>query len=146
MQAMGVLAMVCVGGGMALGTVGMLSRSRGREAALAELLDLPYPPPEVPLAQLLEEHGTLVSNTIGLTTKVVEQMDPRGGLRLRLERAKVPLRPAEFVLVVAGCGVAAALLLAAVCDTWIVGLALMLALSRQLPKADIHVREGKWER
>ena len=42
----------------------------------------------------------LVENTIGLAGKVIEQMDPRGGLGHRLERARLPLRPGEYGLVI----------------------------------------------
>jgi len=123
-----VLAMVLVGSGLALGTTGLLATFRQKEDLLADILDLPYGERDIPVATALDQHGSLVENTIGLASKVIEQMDPRGGLRNRLERARLPLRPGEYVLVVCSLGLAAALALSAITGHWIVGLAVLLGL------------------
>jgi len=122
-----VLAMLCVGGGLALLATGTLARARSREMALADILDLPYGERDVPVAQVVEQHGTLVENTISLTGKMVEQVDPRGGLGNRLQRARLPIRTGEFVLIVAASALTVGLILAAVTAQWVVGLVALLA-------------------
>ncbi len=105
MDAMTVVAMVCVGGGMALLATGLVARATNRETALVDILDLPFGPKDQTLATLVDAHGTLVENTIGLAGRVIEQMDPRGGLRNRHRAgSEVPLRPVEFVVVAASVG------------------------------------------
>lgn len=127
MGATTLLAMLCIGGGLALGTTGLISRVRARESAFADILDLPYGDRDVPAAAVMDQHGTIIENTIGFAGKVVEQMDPRGGLGNRLQRARVPLRTGEFVIVTGAVGLTVGLILAALTGTWIVAIAVVLA-------------------
>jgi tight adherence protein B len=68
-----------------------------------------------------------VEGTIGLAGKMVSQFDEKGAMRAALERARIPMRPGEYVLVSGAGGVAVAALLLGLTGTWIfalVGLAL----------------------
>ena len=117
------LAMLLVGGGAALFMVGFLNRTYQREEQLADILDLPYGEQDVELDQVVEQHSSIVENTIGLAGKVIDQIDAKGSLLTRLEKARVPLRPGEFVIVVASTGIVMGSLVAAITSTWALGLA-----------------------
>lgn len=121
------LAMLLVGGGLACAVIGLLLRVQQREQSLAEILGLPYGDQDVALPLAVERHSSLVEDTIGLAGKVIESVDAKGALLQRLERAQVPVRPGEFVIAVAGFGVAAAAVVAAITDQWVVGLLALLA-------------------
>jgi tight adherence protein B len=127
MSASQVAAMVLVGGGLALVVTGLLSRSYERQQRLAELLDLPYGERDVDLPGAVEQHSALVESTIGVAGRLVEQVDAKGALLGRLEKARLPLRPGEFVLLTAGGAVALAAFLTVLTETWVFGLAGFLA-------------------
>jgi tight adherence protein B len=116
------LAMLLVGGGFGLLAVGLLARTYGREEQLAEILDLPYGEQDVDIAGVIEQHSPLVESTIGLAGKMVDSFDAKGTLLQRLERARIPLRPGEFVLVIASAGVVLGAFVAAITDKWVLGL------------------------
>lgn len=94
------LASVLVGGGLAFLAVGFLSRMYSREEQLADILDLPYGESDVPLGQVVEQHSTIVDNLSSVAGRVVDQLDERGSLVTKLEKARVPLRPGEYVVIV----------------------------------------------
>jgi tight adherence protein B len=100
-----VIAAFLVGGGLALLAMGMLSRVYEREEQLADILDLPYGEKDVDLPAVVEQHSSLVENTIGLASKMVDQLDAKHSLLAKLEAARVPMRPGEFVLFVVSGGV-----------------------------------------
>jgi tight adherence protein B len=112
-------AMVTVGLGLALIVGGYLTRVRSRSRQLAEILDLPYGERDVPVEALTENYSPLVESTIGLAGKAVTQFDTKGSLADSLERARVPLKPGEFVLVALAAGLALAAVLMAVLGVWI---------------------------
>jgi tight adherence protein B len=89
-------AMVLVGGGLALVVLGLLQR--------ADILDLPWGERDVDLSAAVEQHSSLVENTIGMAGKLIEQVDAKGSLLTLLERARLPVRPGEFVLFVVSGG------------------------------------------
>jgi tight adherence protein B len=97
------LAAVLVGAGLALLAVGFLSRVYIREERLADILDLPYGESDIALDDALEQHSTLVENLSGLAGKFVDQLDEKGSLLTKLEQARLPVRPGEFVVIVL-CG------------------------------------------
>jgi tight adherence protein B len=122
-----IFAMMAVGAGLALVVGGLLWRVRERETALAEILDLPFGERDVRPEALTENYSPLVEGTIGLAGKMVSQFDEKGAMRAALERARIPMRPGEYVLVSGAGGVAVAALLLGLTGTWIfalVGLAL----------------------
>lgn len=107
----GIFAMLFVGGGLALMVGGFLFRVREREKALAEILDLPFGERDVRPDTVQEAYSPLVEGTIGLAGKVVEQFDDKGDLRSALERARIPMRPGEYVITALGATLTIAALL-----------------------------------
>ncbi|WP_436795748.1 type II secretion system F family protein [Actinospongicola halichondriae] len=99
------LAVFMVGGGFALLSVGVLSRVYEREEELAKILDLPWGEQDVDIADVAERHSQLVENTIGVAGKVIDSIDAKGSLLTKLEKARVPIRPGEFVVLVGAVGV-----------------------------------------
>jgi tight adherence protein B len=116
-----IVAMVGVGLGLAALVVGFLTRIYDREERLADILDLPYGEHDVDLATVTQQ-SALVENLSGLAGRVVTQLDEQGSLRASLEKARVPVRPGEFVVIVAAFAVVAGCLLAAVSGRWVIGL------------------------
>ncbi len=98
-----VVAMVTVGGGLALAVGGWLARVGRRTERLSEILDLPYGEWDVPVEDVTETRSAIVESSIGLASRVVNQFDTKGSLRRSLERARIPMRPGELVVVTA-CG------------------------------------------
>ena len=122
-----VLAACLVGLGLALLGIGILSRFRARTESLAEILDLPYGERDVAIEPVSETRSPLVTDTIELASRMVNQFDARGSLQTQLERARLPLRSAEFVIVTACAALVLALLLSAVTEQWLFGLAVAIA-------------------
>ncbi|HTJ77265.1 MAG TPA: type II secretion system F family protein [Acidimicrobiales bacterium] len=122
----GIFAMIFVGGGLALVVSGVLYRVREREKALAEILDLPFGERDVRPDSLNEGYSHLVEGTIGLAGKVVDQFDEKGDMRAALERARIPMRPGEYVVTAGAATLALAAALYGVTGAWVfavVGLA-----------------------
>ncbi len=111
-----VLSLV-VAAGAALVVGGLLLRARERERQLAEILDLPFGERDVPV-DAIEQRAALIDTTVGIANKVVEQIDAKGSLALALERAKLPMRPGEFVTIVASFTVGGAVLIWALTNQW----------------------------
>ncbi len=61
-----------------------------REERLADILDLPWGEKDVDLDAAVEQHSSLVENTIGVAGRLIDQMDDKGTLLTLLERARVP--------------------------------------------------------
>jgi tight adherence protein B len=108
------LAAAFVGGGLAMLVVGLLSRVYEREEQLADLLDLPWGERDIDINAAVEQHSSLVENTIGVAGRLIEQVDAKGSLLTLLERARLPIRPGEFVLFVISGGLVLGSFLAAI--------------------------------
>ncbi len=121
------VAMGLVGGGLALLVVGLLSRVYEREEQLADILDLPWGERDVDLGAAVEQHSSLVENTIGVAGRLIEQVDAKGSLLSLLERARLPMRPGEFVLFVISGGVVLASFIAAITSSIPFGVAALVA-------------------
>lgn len=122
-----IFAMVAVGGGLAMVVGGLLWRVRERERALAEILELPFGERDVRPDSLTENYSPLVESTIGLAGKVVSQLDEKGSIRAALERAHIPMRPGEYVLISGAAGMGLAALMLGLTGVWlfaVLGLAL----------------------
>lgn len=121
------LAVVFVGGGLAMLSVGVLSRVYSREQELSQILDLPWGEQDVDVGNVAVRHSQLVENTVGVAGKFVESFDAKGALLARLEKARVPVRPGEFVIIVAVAAFVGGAALAIATSTVFFGLALVLA-------------------
>ncbi|HEX9765292.1 MAG TPA: type II secretion system F family protein [Nitriliruptorales bacterium] len=98
------LAAIATGIGLAVVVVGLLLRTRDRDAELLALLDLPYGEDDVrsediERLSLFSTGGRAVDQALG--------QDVRDRLGQALERARVPLRPGEAVLLAAGASLLA---------------------------------------
>lgn len=124
-------ATLFVGGGLALVAVGLLGRVYDREEALADILDLPWGEKDVDLAAAVEQHSSLVENTIGVAGKLVDQVDAKGSLLRLLEQARLPVRPGEFILFVLAGGIVLGAFVMALTANIVFGLA-ALAVSPML--------------
>lgn len=121
-----VVAAVLVGGGLALIAVGFLSRTYRREQELAELLDLPYGEHDVDVVEVAQR-TSVIESTIRLAGRMVESFDTRGSLRQRLERARLPMRPGEYVLLAGTASVVAALVVSGITANLWFGAATLVA-------------------
>jgi tight adherence protein B len=140
--------MIFVGGGMALFAVGLLSRVYEREEQLADILDLPWGEKDVDLAAAVEQHSSLVENTIGAAGKLIDQVDAKGDLLSLLETARVPIRPGEFVLFVISGGIVGAAFVTALTSSAIFGVAALLSspfVALAYLKRRIRQRQRKFE-
>ena len=91
------LASVVVGLGLGLLVRGMVRSRLSRPTfALAELLEQPSLPVEPPVAGVARKR--IVEATVGFVGSAVERFDPSGALATALARARIPLRPGEYVI------------------------------------------------
>lgn len=117
MNASRIVAMAFVGGGMALVATGVLARVYRREERLADILDLPWGEKDVDLDAAVEQHSSLVENTIGVAGRLIDQVDGKGSFLTLLERSRIPVRPGEFALLVFAFGVIAGCLVTAIAQS-----------------------------
>lgn len=127
MSASQLAAMAFVGGGLSLLVVGLLSRVYEREEQLADILDLPWGERDVDLGATIEQHSSLVENTIGVAGKLIDQVDAKGNLLTLLERSRLPIRPGEFVLFVVSGGLVLGAFVAAITSSVVSGVAGVVA-------------------
>ena len=113
-----IIAVFAVASGLLLVVVGILSRSRDRQRQLAEILELPYGERDIRVEGVTENLSPLVEGTIQAAGRMVTQFDQKGEMASALERARIPLRPGEFVLVTIAGSLALAALLLALSSTW----------------------------
>jgi tight adherence protein B len=125
MSTAALIAVVAVGIGLALFVAGLLARVKAREQALAEILDLPFGERDVRVEALSESEGysPIVEGTIDLAGKVVDQFDSKGTLADSLERARLPIRPGEYVVISVAGTVALAAIVYGITNAWFFGLA-----------------------
>ncbi|MDP1819653.1 MAG: type II secretion system F family protein [Acidimicrobiales bacterium] len=120
-------AMLFVGGGLALLIVGIISRVYAREEELADILDLPWGEKDVDLDAAVDQHSSLVENTIGVAGRIIDQMDEKGKFLTLLERSRLPVRPGEFALfALAGAAILGSLVTLITTSVWF-GLAAAVA-------------------
>jgi tight adherence protein B len=108
-QSGALLAAVLVGAGLAIAVVAIIMRVRTRQRTLAQILDDTMGTASVPVEVVSEspEHGELSALTVRLAG-IFGRIDTSGVLEQRLDRASIPLRSGEYLVISAG----AALLLA----------------------------------
>ncbi|MEA2844460.1 MAG: pilus assembly protein CpaF [Actinomycetota bacterium] len=143
-----IVPVLFVGLGLALLVAGVLARIRDRDRQLAEILELPYGERDVRVEGVSENLSPLVESTVGLAGKVVDQFDAKGSMAASLERARIPLRPGEYVLVTVAGSLAIATLLLALSGTWffaVLGAALGPLVSSVVVRRRISKRRKAFE-
>ncbi|MEY2477196.1 MAG: pilus assembly protein CpaF [Actinomycetota bacterium] len=118
-----VVLVLLFGAGIACLIVGLLLRARERERNLADILDLPFGERDVPIEAVTEGRNAFAEGAVTMAGRVVKQFDSKNSLAQTLERARIPLKSAEYVLVVACGAVVAGALLGIVTSQPILGVA-----------------------
>jgi tight adherence protein B len=105
-----VLAALLVGGGLAMVGVSMILRVRGRQRTLASILEDTMGTAPIPVEVISESpRGTELTALTVRISGIFGRVDTRGLLEQRLERAGVPLRAGEYLVITASLGLALAL-------------------------------------
>jgi len=97
-------AALAVGAGLAALVVGLLSRARARQEELARILELPFGEHDVPL-EVAEAKSAFIDPGVELVQGALEKMNLHARVTADLERARIALRPGEFVIAAAVAGV-----------------------------------------
>jgi tight adherence protein B len=132
------LAAVLVGGGISIAVVGWLARVRNKQRSLASILDDTMGQPTVPVEVVSEAPR---NETSALTVRLGQSLarfDTRGVLEQRLERAGIPIRTGEYLVMVAGISLMVAVAVGVVTGTPVLGIAsvaLVLAAAWQFPES-----------
>ncbi|MEY2399346.1 MAG: pilus assembly protein CpaF [Actinomycetota bacterium] len=157
------LVPVVVGLGLTTIVVGFLLRARERAEAMNSLMDLARfgedafgdeEEAKIEQAKSLIDVSTISRGAVSLAGRLIAQVDEQGALAASLERARIPLRAGEYVVVGTCVSTVTALLVATITNSWILGGILFVvavlgaakfpslrsarrrkALSRQLPDA-----------
>ena len=89
-----------VGAGLSLAVVAAIMRVRTKQRTLAEILDDTMGTAEVPVEVVSEspEHGELSALTVRIAG-IFGRIDTTGALERRLERAAIPLRAGEYLVI-----------------------------------------------
>ncbi|HLJ08001.1 MAG TPA: type II secretion system F family protein [Acidimicrobiia bacterium] len=98
------VAALAVGAGLALSGVSFLQRAKERDEDLAAILQLPFGERDVPIEAVTESRAALLERTVSLATDGLEHFNLMARVAGELERARLPLRPGEFVLAAGGGG------------------------------------------
>ncbi|TMK20592.1 MAG: secretion system protein [Actinobacteria bacterium] len=96
-------AALAVGAGLSALVVGLLSRARDRQEELARILELPFGEKDLPV-EVAEARAAFIDPGVELVQGALEKMNLQARLAADLERARIPIRPGEFVIVAAVSG------------------------------------------
>jgi len=102
---MALWAALAVGAGLAAVVTGVLTRYRERDEEIARILELPFGENEVHVDVAVENRSAFIEPGVELVHGALERMNLQGRLAADLERARIPIRPGEFVLVAAVSGI-----------------------------------------
>jgi tight adherence protein B len=99
-QGAALVAAVLLGGGLALVVMGLITRVRSKQRTLAQILDDTMGTAVVPVEVVSEspEHGELSALTVRISG-IFGRVDTHGALERRLERAAIPLRAGEYLVI-----------------------------------------------
>jgi len=99
-QSAALVAAVLLGGGLALVVMGLIMRVRTKQRTLAQILDDTMGTAEIPVEVISEspEHGELSALTVRISG-IFGRVDTHGALERRLERAAIPLRAGEYLVI-----------------------------------------------
>jgi tight adherence protein B len=99
------LAALAVGGGLATLVIAVLLRAREREAEIASILDLPFGEKDVKVEESAQGVVAFLEPGVAFANRALERFDLMTRVTEGLVRARIPLRPGEFVLVAGGTSV-----------------------------------------
>ena len=102
---MAMWAALAVGAGLAAIVVALLTRYRERDEEIAKILELPFGENDVPVDIAVENRSAFIEPGVELVQGALERMNLQSRLIQNLERARIPIRPGEFVLVAAVSGI-----------------------------------------
>jgi len=99
-QAEAFAAAVLVGAGLSLAVVAAIMRVRTKQRTLAQILDDTMGTAKVPVEVVTEspEHGELSALTVRIAG-IFGRIDTTGALEQRLDRAAIPLRSGEYIVI-----------------------------------------------
>lgn len=111
-SATALMAAVLIGAGLALAVVALIMRVRTKQRTLAQILDDTMGTAEVPVEVISEspEHGELSAVTVRIAG-IFGRVDTHGALERRLERAAIPLRAGEYLVISSGIAFALAVVI-----------------------------------
>ena len=116
-----VVAALAVGGGLALMVVSLLMRGRERYDELVAILDLPYGERDIPHSEKSEGAASIFEPGVALAHAALERFDLMTRVAAALERARLPFRPGEFVLIGVGSAIVGGLVAGFLTGQLIVG-------------------------
>ena len=95
-----ILVAVAVGVGLAFLVVGLLTRVREREDAIATILEMPYGEADVSVTAVTERDSApeLFQSLFSMGEILVKRFNRKGSLADSLERGRIFLKPGEFVV------------------------------------------------
>ena len=99
------LAALAIGAGLALAVISFLQRAKERDDDLAAILQLPFGERDIPVEAVTESRAALLERSVALATDGLEHFNLMARVASELERARLPLRPGEFVLAAIAGGV-----------------------------------------
>jgi tight adherence protein B len=107
------LVLLAVLAGLGLLLAGVILYRRDENAAIADVLGMVQASIGADLDDREESLGAVTGRAVDLAGQAVEAMDKERSLGVLLDRARIPMRPGEFVVVVVGAslGLAAVLML-----------------------------------
>ncbi len=122
---MEVLAALAVGVGLAILVVGLLARARSRQDEILRYLELPFAEEDVDPDELVERVG-LLAPTTGAVDEMLTRLDLIDRIGAKLQKARMPVRPGEYVLLAASTTLAVGLWIALFTGAWWTGLAALV--------------------
>jgi Flp pilus assembly protein TadB len=99
------VAALAVGAGLAFVVVAVMLRVRERDEEIARILELPFGENDVNIEQVVETKAAFIDPGVELVHGALKRMNLQERLAADLERARVALRPGEFVIVAAVSGI-----------------------------------------
>jgi len=156
------LALIVAFGGVTVMVAFVMIARRAERAAIDELLDLPLSPwpgggdigagieatSGGDATRAAAELEGLAGRATDLADQVVDRVDQRRSLGLALEKARIPLKPGEYVIVTAAAGLGISALLLALTGTVLVapiGLAAAALVSSHVVRRRIAKRRKRFE-
>jgi tight adherence protein B len=136
-QGAALAAAVLLGGGLALVVMGLITRVRTKQRTLAQILDDTMGTAEVPVEVISEspEHGELSALTVRISG-IFGRVDTHGALERRLERAAIPLRAGEYLVISSAIAFGLAVVIGVMTGSpigSIVAIAVVAGVARYLP-------------